>query len=213
MHRLAWMDVISTDIDCSLEYYGDLLGWTSERLPIDHGEQYRLVSSGGVIVAGAEQVAAERALLPTWTLMVEVDDAPAVIDAAVAGGAVETFALAPMLDLGRIAMLRDPWGATLGVWEPGTFRPSASAPAPGSLTGAVLTCSDPPAATEYHRNVFGWRDAIADCVLDAGVGVYIEHGDGPANWTPILRDPAGDGAEQGRRLHVDPMGARFFLRA
>lgn len=206
------MDVISTDIDRSLDYYGEMFGWTSEQVPLDHGEQYRLVSSGGVLVAGAEQVAAERDLLPTWTLMVEVDDARAMIDAAVEAGAVETFVLAPMLDLGRIAMLRDPWGATLGVWEPGTFRPTASPPAPGSLTGAVLTCSDPREAAEYHRNVFKWRDAIDDCVLDAGIDVYIERGDGPGQWTPILGDVSGDCAEQGRRLHVDPMGARFFLR-
>jgi uncharacterized protein len=222
VHRLAWMDLISTDIERSLAYYGNLFGWTAERLPIDHGEDYRIVKSGNVIVAGAEQVAAERNLLPVWTVMVEADDARALIDAAVCAGAVESFVLAPMLELGRIAMLRDPWGATLGVWEPGTFRPSDSPLSSGSLIGATLTCPDPPGARDYHHGVFGWQICSDDADLDAGLPVYVEQGDGPACWTPILHgsrvsalDPdegesrAAD--KNGLRQLIDPMGARFFV--
>lgn len=227
MHPLAWMDVISTDIERSLDYYGNLFGWTSERLPGGHGDDYRAVKSGDVIVAGAEQVASERNLKPTWTLMVEVAEARPVIDAAVAAGAVETFVLAPMLDLGRIAMIRDPWGATLGVWEPGTFRPSDSPLLPGSLDGAVLACPDPQAAREYHHHVFGWQHGTEQGDLHAGLLVHVEQADGAAQWTPILHCPSGTSAMppgsdawepsvtsgRGLRQLTDPMGARFLVRA
>lgn len=222
MNPLAWMDVISSDIDRSLDYYTELFGWSSESLPLDHGEGYQVVRSDTVIVAGAEQVAVERDLDPVWTVMVESDDAPSLIKAAVAAGASETFALAPMLDLGRIAMLRDPWGATLGVWEPGTFRPSAVPELPGRLVGAVLTTPAPEDSIRFHREVFGWEPAAGPHDLEAGVPAFIEQGAGPAIWTPILRwhgaEPAPGEPESGSRLAetgltrcVDPMGATFHL--
>lgn len=224
MHRLAWMDVISTDLERTLAYYAGLFGWRDERLPIDHGDDYRFLRSGAVNVAGAEQVAVERGLDPVWTLMVETDDARPLIDAAVAAGATETFVLAPMLDLGRIAMLRDPWGATLGVWEPITFRPSEVPLVPGRLIGAVLASPEPTDARSYHRAVFGWADSAGSHDLDAGVPVFVEARHGAPSWTPVLRgsglsDPLPGRVEDrsarlagaGLRAFADPMGATFYL--
>lgn len=222
MNPLAWMDVISTDIDRTLGYYAEVFGWSSEELPIDHGDGYRLVRSGDAVVAGAEQVSADRNLDPVWTVMVECDDARPVIDASVASGAAETFSLSPMLDLGRIAMVRDPWGATLGVWEPGAFRPSATADCPGRLIGAVLTTPDVEGSIRFHREMFGWRsDSGPDC-LDAGVPVFVEASAGAACWTPILSGPASHGlldethtpprlAEAGLARCADPMGAAYYV--
>lgn len=222
MNPLAWMDVISSDIDRTLDYYTEVFGWSHEQLPIEHGEGYRVVRSGDVIVAGAEEVAAERELDPVWTLMVETDDARGVIDAGVAAGATETFELSPMLDLGRIAMLRDPWGATLGVWEPGTFRPSIVPASPGRLTGAVLATPAVEDSIRFHREVFGWQPALGPHDLEAGIPVYVEAGDTDAIWIPILSGPAvktpsREGvaaprlAEAGVHRCVDPMGASFYF--
>lgn len=220
MIPLAWMDVISSDIDRTLDYYEAMFGWSNEQLPLDHGEGYRVVRSGSVIVAGAEQVAAERELAPVWTLMVESDDARSLIDAAVAAGATETFELSPMLDLGRIAMLRDPWGATLGVWEPGTYRPSTVPELPGRLAGAVLATPDADASVRFHREVFGWEPAAGPHDLDAGVPTFVTSG--AAAWMPILRAPAvipepGEPetdlrlADAGLARCTDPTGASFYL--
>jgi len=221
MTPLAWMDVISTDIDRTLDYYAAMFGWTNEQLPLDHGEGYRVVRSGSVIVAGAEQVAPERELEPVWTLMIENDDARPLIDAAVAAGATETFELAPMLDLGRIAMVRDPWGATLGVWEPGTYRPSAVPELPGRLAGAVLTTPEVDDSIRFHRDVFGWEPVPGPHDLDAGLPTYVRSGPA-ASWMPILRGPATNPtsresdpdprlAEAGLTRCVDPTGASFYL--
>lgn len=221
MIPLAWMDVISSDIDRTLDYYTEMFGWTSEQLPLDHGEGYRLVRSGSAVVAGAEQVAAERELEPVWTLMVECEDARSLIDAAVAKGAEETFVLESMLDLGRIAMLRDPWGATLGVWEPGTYRPSEVPDLPGRLCGAVLTTPEPDETIRFHRDVFGWEPAPWPHDVDAGIPIFARTG-AAASWTPILRGPSNGTAlhesptdprlaDAGLTHCVDPTGASFYL--
>ncbi len=224
MTPLAWMDVISSDIERTLAYYAGLFGWSNETLMLDHGEGYRVVRSGEVIVAGAEQVAAERKLEPVWTVMVESEDARSLIESAVAAGATETFELAPMLDLGRIAMLRDPWGATLGVWESGSFRPSMVPDVPGRLAGAVLTTPEPDASARFHREVFGWTPMSGLGDLDAGVPVIVERGHANAVWTPILsgdvdRAPLDDSsgsttprlADAGLARCADPTGATFYL--
>ena len=80
MTPLAWMDVISNDIERTLAYYARLFGWSSELLSLSHGEGYRVVRSGDVIVAGAEQVAAERQLDPVWTVMVEAEGHTIIMD-------------------------------------------------------------------------------------------------------------------------------------
>lgn len=220
MTPLAWMDVISSDIDRTLDYYAAMFGWSNEQLPLDHGQGYRVVRSGSFIVAGAEQVAAERELAPVWTLMVESDDARSLIDAAVAAGATETFELSPMLDLGRIAMLRDLWGSTLGVWEPGKYRPSAVPELPGRLAGAVLFTPDVDATIRFHCEVFGWEAANGPHDLDAGVPTFVTSG--PAAWMPILRGPTAIPGpaepETDSRLsnaglirYTDPAGASFYL--
>ncbi|CAN5627249.1 hypothetical protein BH11ACT6_BH11ACT6_47390 [soil metagenome] len=214
MHPLAWMDVISNDIERSLGCYANLFGWTSERVLLEAGGEYRVVRAGDVIVAGAEQVAAERDLEATWTLMIEADDARPLIDSAVAAGAVESSVLAPLADLGSLAMLRDPWGATLGVWQPGPFRPSATPLRSGSLVGGVLQTPNPRAAVDFYSRILGWRTTRRG--LDAGLPVRVVRQRGAAHFTPVMHRSLGsaesvEASVQACTELTDPMGAHFFV--
>ncbi len=225
---LAWMDVISTELDRSMAFYGQLFEWQTEHLRIDHGEAYHLVRSRGHIVSGAEAIDPARNLEPVWTVMVECDDARTFIDKAVAAGGKETFELSPMLDLGSIAMVRDPWGATVGIWEPKGYRPSEVPLVPGRLVGALLETPDAEASARYYSSIFGWSRTSEPTALGAGLElpVVVDERPGPSMWTPVLDGtgmdrqalPAGRVLESGRKkvpgceFLRDPMGAAFLVR-
>jgi predicted enzyme related to lactoylglutathione lyase len=67
--------------------------------------------------------------------------------------------LAPMdvLDAGRMAVLVDPVGAVVGLWQPGSHNGAALVSEPGAMTWNELACRDPERAKSFYGNVFGWN--------------------------------------------------------
>jgi len=221
---LGWMDVTSTRLDVSLDFYRQLFPWQREILNDAHSPGYSFLRSEGHVVAGAEPIPEEKGP-PVWTVMVVADDADATVGQAVSRGGVVTYPVGPILDLGRIAMVRDPQGAIIGVWEPGTYRPLDVPAVPGRLVGAEIVTPDAAATCAFYEEVFGWRRADASNQMDAGVPVRVVEREGPALWTPVLHIPAAADLA-GRLLRAggqvivgsepvdarDPMGARLLLQ-
>src|SRR4051795_10612898 len=94
---------------------------------------------------------------PAWATYVATADADATADAVRgAGGQV----LAPpfdVLDAGRMAMLADPAGAVLGVWQAGRHHGAQLANEPGSFCWNELATRDMDAAKRFYGAVFGWE--------------------------------------------------------
>ena len=73
MTPLAWMDVISSDIDRTLEYYAAMFGWSAKQFPLDHGEGPRRPERPAIVAApNRSRPSGAR---PHVDLMVEGDDA------------------------------------------------------------------------------------------------------------------------------------------
>lgn len=102
-----WYELLTTDTDAAIDFYGQIVGWTASKFP--GPMDYNILSTGEDNVAGVMKNPAPTA--PAWLGYVGVDD----VDAAVAkieslGGKVHM----PATDLpgvGRIAMVEDPQGA------------------------------------------------------------------------------------------------------
>jgi predicted enzyme related to lactoylglutathione lyase len=92
-----------------------------------------------------------------WTTHVSVASADdAARAAARAGGRVVTPALdAP--PAGRMAVLADPAGAVLGVWQPGQRQGAQVVNEPSAWAMSVLHTREPDASKAFYRDVFGWE--------------------------------------------------------
>ena len=156
----GWVDLVTTDVDAATAFYSGLFGWETEAVPTPMGPAYTLCRKDGQLVAGIGPQPpgmAEAGMPSLWNSYVMVDDADATCAAATrAGGSVAMPAMDVMTQ-GRMAMVADPSGAVVGLWQPRDHDGADLFNAPGSLTWNELQTRDLAAATAFYAAVFGWR--------------------------------------------------------
>jgi predicted enzyme related to lactoylglutathione lyase len=144
----CWVDTWQPDADGAARFYAELFGWEAAR-----GE-YSLFRLRGRDVAG---VAGSADDTPAWTTDVEVADADATAERAVAAGGSllrEPFA---SLDGGRMALFADPAGAVLAAWQLGEHRGAQLVNEHAAWAMSVLRTPDTESAAAFYRAVFGWE--------------------------------------------------------
>jgi predicted enzyme related to lactoylglutathione lyase len=150
----CWVDVSSTDLDRSVDFYTKLFGWEAQRDPRPEAGGYTMFALRGKYVAAASPIWQE-GMPSVWTTYLASDDVDAVVaKAREAGGnvMVEPF---DVLDAGRMTVIQDPTGAVFGVWQAGQHHGSQLANEPGSLSWNQLNTTDLDAATRFYERVFG----------------------------------------------------------
>ncbi|MDQ1495598.1 MAG: uncharacterized protein QOG69_2081 [Actinomycetota bacterium] len=112
----VWDELGTTDVDAAQRFYTEVFGWTVTEMGAEFGG-YRIFNRGETGVAGMMTLP-DDSLQPNWQPYVAVADPDATTaKAKELGGS----ALAEPMDVptvGRIAVLRDPQGATFGIIKP-----------------------------------------------------------------------------------------------
>lgn len=231
----SWVDLTTGDLAGAKEFYGGLLGWEFEdnEIPGDGGI-YSMCQVGGDAVAAIAPTTEQYP--PHWNNYVTVssaDDAAAKAQQLGGSVAAEPF---DVMEAGRMAVLQDPTGAALCVWEPRDSIGATRVNDPGCLTWNELHTSDPGKALEFYTGLFGWNTEEMDTeggpsytIIKVGErtngGVMDAQEGEPPNWLPYFtvesRDGAADKAkhlgakeryridmEQGKdAIFTDPQGA------
>jgi predicted enzyme related to lactoylglutathione lyase len=151
----SWVDLGTTDADGAKSFYGTLLGWQFDDMPVPDAPPYSMATIGGRTVAALYPKQDEHAP-PAWLSYVTVADADAIAArAAELGGTVisEPF---NVLEAGRMAVLQDPTGAVFAVWQPKQSIGAQLVNDPGALTMNQLNTNDPAAAEAFYSGLFGW---------------------------------------------------------
>lgn len=113
MHGFCWETVTTADAQKTTEFYGKLAGWTTRP---GGGAAQVFRTSGGSMVADIQPAA--EAWPVAWTTYVLVEKlAPVLMRVAAAGGSV-VVPLIPVPGFGNAAVLADPFGAVLCIFEP-----------------------------------------------------------------------------------------------
>jgi hypothetical protein len=113
-----WNDLTTDDLDASVAFYTGLFGWTHE----DHGEEtghYGTLSLDGKPVAGIMPRMSPESPL-TWTVYLHAPDLDAAVATTRTAGGTVVLDADQVMDLGRQAVVVDPSGATVALWEPGS---------------------------------------------------------------------------------------------
>ena len=151
----SWVDHSSRDLDASNAFYRALFGWEPE----DQGEEmghYTILRKGGKTVAGNMSAMGE-GQPSAWVTYVSVEDADATVDRATKAGATVLVGPMDVADIGRMAVLADPEGAAIGVWQPRTFTGAELANEAGAFGWNELNTRDVAAAKAFYTEVFGWE--------------------------------------------------------
>ena len=221
----SWADLSTTDTDGAKAFYTGLFGWDTEDNPMPEGGVYTMLSKEGKAVAALSQLQAEGQPV-VWNSYVTVESADEAAAAAREGGATLISEPFDVMDVGRMAVIQDPGGAVLCIWEPGTSIGAERVNEPGALTINQLNTSDPARAEEFYGGVFGWRfEKVAEGDVPYW-GIY--NGDRlnggmmeeqPSAWlvyfgSESVDDDAGRVVELGGRVIVPPMsvpGGRILV--
>ena len=120
---VAWLDLTVEDAPRIRDFYAAVVGWSPRPVSMGDYEDYSMVAGEDAPVAGVCHArGGNRDLPPVWLNYVVVADIEGSVRAAEAGGG-EVVAPVRAMGGGNMAVIRDPAGATLALWE--TAPPNA----------------------------------------------------------------------------------------
>jgi predicted enzyme related to lactoylglutathione lyase len=193
----SWVDLTTTDQDAAKRFYGELLGWTFEDLPVGDGVLYSMAQVDGANVAAIspqpeqQRDAGAPALWNSYITVASADDAAERAQSL--GGSAHAPAF-DVMDAGRMAVLQDPQGAYFMAWQPNTNIGAGLVNAPGALVWNELTTPDLDASEQFYGDLLGWTTEIAP---------------GPMEYRVIIR--ADGGPNGGMRPPMPPGTPPFWL--
>jgi predicted enzyme related to lactoylglutathione lyase len=148
----CWIDLGTPDVAGAKAFYGDLLGWESEDLPTGQGGTFTMCRLRGKAVAAIHQQDGRA----SWSSFISVDDVDATTERAEELGATALEPPFDVMDAGRMALLRDPVGATVALWEPEERRGAELVNDVGAWGWNELVTPDVDEAIDFYGRLFGW---------------------------------------------------------
>jgi predicted enzyme related to lactoylglutathione lyase len=152
----CWTDLWTSDVDRARAFYGELFGWT----PLEPSEEfggYFMFALGDKPTAGGMGDMGEMKADDTWKVYLQTDDAARTVKAAAAQGATVVGEPAAVAHLGTQAVLIDPTGAPVGMWQPGTFPGFIVTAEHGTPSWFELQTTDFATSTKFYESVFKWQ--------------------------------------------------------
>ena len=126
----VWHDLATDDVERAAGFYAAMFGWRCRAVRANGGVFHSLSSDGQEIASlyRIGEPAHARRMRPHWTSYVSV---PSVDAAAACAEAAGGTVLVQPLDIGapdarriaRLALIGDPDGAVVGLWEPPSSTP------------------------------------------------------------------------------------------
>ncbi len=178
---------------------GELFGWSALENPTDPGSTYIMFQQDGADVCGMGEMGKEmkQAGVPAmWNNYVSVDDADAIAARAVELGGTIELPVMQVMEAGPMAILKDPVGARISIWQKGNHFGAGLVNEPNSLAWNELGTSEPEQAKDFYAALFGWsyRDAgdgyaeilVADRSNGGIRRVGPDDPDMPPCWLPYL---------------------------
>lgn len=148
--RFVWHEQVSPDPGQARDFYTQLFGWGTE--VFEPGEAgYTMIASGGQMHGGFGK-AGEGAPPPHWLSHVRVENVEETVEKAKSAGGKLAAGPFEMGEVGRIAIITDPQGAFVGVYEPEGATPENG----GVFVWDELGTTDADDAQRFYGEVFGW---------------------------------------------------------
>ncbi len=223
--RFLWHELLTSDPDAARQFYGAVVGWTTQ--PWGQDQSYTMWMAGETPVGGVMLMPDEVKAMgapPHWLSYISTPDVDALNQrVASLGGKVlkETMRIPTV---GAIGVCADPQGAVFCGYTPETPQPDTPVGL-GGFSWHELATTDYEAAFTFYSALFGWEKQTAMDMGPAGIyqmyglpgnpaplgGMYRKPPEVPvAHWLPYALVRSADAAaetagNQGGKLVVPPM--------
>jgi len=113
---MTWNELNTRDPEAAKAFYGDLFGWSFEEKEYERGA-YTIISNGDEGIGGmSDRVPAE--VPASWLVYFAVENLDATLETARERGGEVSVGPFDIAEVGRIAAIKDPWGASFAVIQP-----------------------------------------------------------------------------------------------
>ena len=156
--RFCWHELSTTDVEGAKSFYGEVVGWTTQKYEKGEGYELWVAPKGpvGGLMLLPEQAKAHGAP-PNWLGYVDVVDiAQTIARAELKGGKLHVGPM-DLPDGAKFAVLTDPTGAFFAVHQSPLPDGDFAKPGPGEFSWAELMSTDPEAAFAFYADIFGWQ--------------------------------------------------------
>ncbi len=222
----CWIELHTTDQNAAKNFYGSLFGWQAHDNPMGPDDFYtEFKLQGREAAAGFTLRPEERSQgIPShWMIYITVDNADAAATKAQQLGGKICGPAFDVMDAGRMAVIQDPTGAILCVWQPKKNSGIRIADVHGTLCWADLSTPDAKRASDFYSGLFGWQ--IITDPKDSSGYLHIKNGEHfiggippavhrqpgvPAHWMAYFQvddvdTSANKAKEMGAKLCLPPM--------
>ena len=119
MGTLGWFDLTVADAPGVRDFYQAVVGWTASGVDMSEYEDFTMSAADGKAVAGVCHARGSNEGMPAqWLAYVHVANLDASLSEVVARGGEVLRPARSAGGMGRFAVIRDPAGAALALFEP-----------------------------------------------------------------------------------------------
>jgi uncharacterized protein len=155
----CWTDLATSDLDRSERFYCEVMGWTAQHMGDQYGGYVNFLCDD-VPVAGMIGNRPDSGFPDAWTLYLASPDARSTVQAARGSGGEVLIESTDVMDLGVMALVRDVGGASIGVWQPGTFAGFGARAKAGAPVWHELHTSEYAGSVRFYEQAFGWKTSV-----------------------------------------------------
>ena len=157
----CWPELSAMNVQKAKSFYSDLFGWGLEESPMDEdGNVYIMLKQSGVDIGAMYQGKSElekAQMITHWLGYISVDDVDATVSKVKdLGGTVE---IQPMevFTAGRMAVINDPGGARLALWQGKEHKGSKLIGSTGTVCWNELATREIDACKNFYQGLFEWQ--------------------------------------------------------
>lgn len=172
----CWVDLATIDTAAAVDFYTGLFGWTAVDLPTDQGVPYTMLRQDGDDVCALYPLPPNMAEHPSWNAYVAVTDVDATLASAIDLGAQVLMPAMDVMSAGRMAVIQDPTGAVLSLWQARQHLGAGQQNRPGAMCWTELQTGDMGLAAQFYRDLFGWTTRTSQSVADMRYEILV-HGE------------------------------------
>ncbi len=210
--RFVWFEYVSRDAHKAQGFFGELFGWSTKSVPMPDGAYTMIAAPDGKTIGG--YFAAPDGAPPQASWLPYLQVASAAETAAKVKALGGTIMKAPFKvgELATMAVVVDPLGAAIALWQPAKAEDPA-APAAGHFCWNELPSKDPTASVTFYSQIGGFTSSRMEM---PGMGTYhvLESAgqgragvmpqpmpDAPQAWVPYVQVASADqAAEKAKKL-------------
>ena len=174
----CWMELGTTDQAGAKKFYSDLFGWTVDDSPIGPDEYYSMFKLDGKDAAAGYTLRKDQqaqGVPPHWMLYIATDNVDDSARQATELGGTVIVQPFEVMDIGRMAVVQDPTGATFCMWQAKKQSGIGVKSVDGAFCWADLNTQNVARASEFYTKLFGWT--LDKGENDSSGYLHIKNGD------------------------------------